>query len=218
MPLSTLQASPHDDTCKTQGQDGIAFSFPAGLFHPLQHAGLSRRSPRVPDALRDRMVNRALDLLLLLVEAAYSAEKVELLNRASRSVNGVRYLLRLAKDLMLSKPRIEIVEDFLSINHRRCERDRRDGRRPADITEIRPRSNLAAIDTSDGVRKRDRLDWLPVGDALTVLWQPYRVHNLIHIDSFQSMPDSRREAPSFFNPPAKRKSAALYCCSYNETC
>ena len=30
--------------CKTRGQDGFATSFPVGLFHPLQHAGLSRRS------------------------------------------------------------------------------------------------------------------------------------------------------------------------------
>ena len=41
---STLQVPPHDDTCKTRGQDGIATSFPVGLLHPLQHAGLSRRS------------------------------------------------------------------------------------------------------------------------------------------------------------------------------
>src|ERR1019366_808254 len=41
---STLQATPHDVTCKTRGQDGIATPFPVGLFHPLQHAGLSRRS------------------------------------------------------------------------------------------------------------------------------------------------------------------------------
>src|SRR6266853_5874176 len=45
MPLSTLQAIPRDITCKTRGQDGFAISFPVGLFHPLQHAGLSRRSP-----------------------------------------------------------------------------------------------------------------------------------------------------------------------------
>jgi hypothetical protein len=32
------------DTCKTRGQDGIANSFPVGLSHPLQYAGLSRRS------------------------------------------------------------------------------------------------------------------------------------------------------------------------------
>src|SRR5271154_5701284 len=45
MPLSTLQASPRDDACKTRGQDGFASSFPVGLLHPLQHAGLSRRTP-----------------------------------------------------------------------------------------------------------------------------------------------------------------------------
>jgi hypothetical protein len=31
--------------CKTRGQDGFATSFPVGLFHPLQHAGLARHSP-----------------------------------------------------------------------------------------------------------------------------------------------------------------------------
>src|ERR1700685_2829218 len=31
---------------KTQGQDGVACSFLVRLFHPLQHAGLSRRTPR----------------------------------------------------------------------------------------------------------------------------------------------------------------------------
>jgi len=49
----------------------------------------------------DRMVNLALDLLLLLVEAAYSADKADLLERASRRTNGLRYMLRLAKDLRL---------------------------------------------------------------------------------------------------------------------
>ena len=29
---------------KTRGQDGVAVSFPVGLFHSLQHAGLSRRT------------------------------------------------------------------------------------------------------------------------------------------------------------------------------
>ena len=52
MPLSTLQATPHDETCKTQGQDGVALSFPAGLFHPLQHTGLARRSPTLLHALK----------------------------------------------------------------------------------------------------------------------------------------------------------------------
>src|ERR1039457_2271256 len=42
---TTLQETPRDDPCKTRGQDGFATSFPVGLLHPLQHAGLSRRSP-----------------------------------------------------------------------------------------------------------------------------------------------------------------------------
>src|SRR5271167_119989 len=44
MPLSTLQATSRDATCKTESQDGVAVSFLVGLFHSLQHAGLSRRS------------------------------------------------------------------------------------------------------------------------------------------------------------------------------
>ena len=46
MPLSTLRRSPRGGPRKTQGQDGVAVSFPVGLFHPLQHAGLARRTPR----------------------------------------------------------------------------------------------------------------------------------------------------------------------------
>src|SRR6267142_735426 len=41
MPLSTLQATPRDVPSKTRGQDGFATSFPVGLLHPQQHAGLS---------------------------------------------------------------------------------------------------------------------------------------------------------------------------------
>src|SRR5713101_5743164 len=48
MPLSTLQETSHDVPCKTRGQDGFATSFPVRLLHPLQHAGLSRRSPSCP--------------------------------------------------------------------------------------------------------------------------------------------------------------------------
>jgi hypothetical protein len=44
MPLFTLHVPPRDDPRKTRGQDGFAISFPAGLFHPLLHAGLSRRT------------------------------------------------------------------------------------------------------------------------------------------------------------------------------
>jgi hypothetical protein len=53
MPLSTPQDTPHDVPCKTRGQDGFATSFPVGLLHPLQHAGLSRRSPVCPSSDRN---------------------------------------------------------------------------------------------------------------------------------------------------------------------
>ncbi len=49
----------------------------------------------------DRTVGVGLEPLLVLVEAAYSAEKAQLLEAASRRANGLRYLLRLAKDLRL---------------------------------------------------------------------------------------------------------------------
>src|SRR5580704_18594269 len=45
IPLSTLQVTTHDATYKTEGQDGVAVSFLVGLFHSLQHAGLTRRCP-----------------------------------------------------------------------------------------------------------------------------------------------------------------------------
>src|SRR5713101_7876949 len=48
MPLFTLQETSRDVSSKTRGQDGFATSFPVGLLHPLQHAGLSRRSPVCP--------------------------------------------------------------------------------------------------------------------------------------------------------------------------
>ena len=53
MPLSTLQETPRDVPSKTRGQDGFATSFPVGLLHPLQHAGLSRRSPVCPRLRRN---------------------------------------------------------------------------------------------------------------------------------------------------------------------
>lgn len=52
----------------------------------------------------DRAVVVGLDLLLVLVEAAYSAEKRDLLETANRKANGLRYLVRLAKDLRLLPP------------------------------------------------------------------------------------------------------------------
>src|ERR1017187_4599574 len=51
----------------------------------------------------DRMVILSLDLLLLMIEAAHSTEKLKLLGRASRRVSGVRHLLRLAKDCLRTR-------------------------------------------------------------------------------------------------------------------
>jgi integrase len=42
--LSTLQATSRDASRKTRGHDGVAVSLLVGLFHSLQHAGLSRRT------------------------------------------------------------------------------------------------------------------------------------------------------------------------------
>ncbi len=60
---------------------------------------------RMPRAYRftvgERVAAAALDLLLALVEAAYARDKAPLLETASRRVNGLRFLLRLAKDLRL---------------------------------------------------------------------------------------------------------------------
>src|SRR4029077_9555132 len=50
VPLSTLQETPRGVPCKTRGQDGFATSFPVGLLHPLQHAGLTRRTPDCPSS------------------------------------------------------------------------------------------------------------------------------------------------------------------------
>ena len=49
----------------------------------------------------DRLVAHGLDLLLLLVESAYAQNKAALLQQASTKVNGIRYLLRLSKDMKL---------------------------------------------------------------------------------------------------------------------
>jgi len=49
----------------------------------------------------ERLSANGIDVLVLLVEAAYSARKEDLLNEAIRKINSTRYLLRLAKDLKL---------------------------------------------------------------------------------------------------------------------
>src|SRR5271166_293611 len=62
MPLSPLQETPRDVPCKTRGQDGFAISFPVGLLHPLQHAGLTRRTPGRPSVGRNLRELSAEDL------------------------------------------------------------------------------------------------------------------------------------------------------------
>ncbi|MGA2135292.1 MAG: diversity-generating retroelement protein Avd [Bryobacteraceae bacterium] len=49
----------------------------------------------------DRLVHGALDLLLRLVDAAYSREKARILAEVNGMLNRMRFLLRLAKDLKL---------------------------------------------------------------------------------------------------------------------
>ena len=51
--------------------------------------------------LGDRVTNLGLDVLMLLVEASYTREKLELLRQANRKLEQLRYLLRLCKDLEL---------------------------------------------------------------------------------------------------------------------
>jgi hypothetical protein len=58
-----------------------------------------RRSYRF--SVGERLVGHSQDLLLLLVDSAYSADKARLLQEANGRVNGLRYLLRLSKDLGL---------------------------------------------------------------------------------------------------------------------
>src|SRR6476660_9228323 len=58
VPLSTLQETPRGVPSKTRGQDGFATSFPVGLLHPLQHAGLTRRTPHSPSGPESGAVTR----------------------------------------------------------------------------------------------------------------------------------------------------------------
>ena len=51
--------------------------------------------------LGDRMTNLALDVLMTLVEAQYTRQKLDLLRDANRKLEQLRYLLRLCKDLEL---------------------------------------------------------------------------------------------------------------------
>ena len=49
--------------------------------------------------LGDRMEERALEVLELLVEASYTRQKLDLLHRANLRLEQLRYLIRLAKDM-----------------------------------------------------------------------------------------------------------------------
>lgn len=49
--------------------------------------------------LGDRITNLGLDVLMLLVEANYSNDKLKLLQQANQKLEQLRYLLRLSKDL-----------------------------------------------------------------------------------------------------------------------
>lgn len=49
----------------------------------------------------ERLSANGLDLLTTLVEAAYSRDKANLLQEATRKINSTRFLLRLSKDLHL---------------------------------------------------------------------------------------------------------------------
>ena len=51
--------------------------------------------------LGDRATNLALDVLMVLVEASYTRNKLELLRQANRKLEQLRYLLRLCKYLEL---------------------------------------------------------------------------------------------------------------------
>jgi hypothetical protein len=49
----------------------------------------------------DRLLHGVLDLLLRLVDAAYTKDKAAILMEVNRLINRLRFLLRLAKDLKL---------------------------------------------------------------------------------------------------------------------
>ena len=51
--------------------------------------------------LGDRLASSSIDLLLLLLDAAYTSQKESTLIAANRKLNAIRYLLRMAKDLRL---------------------------------------------------------------------------------------------------------------------
>jgi len=83
MSLSTLQTTPRGVARKTRGQDGFATSFPVGLLHPLQHAGLSRRSPVSRQTRNKATEGRSQDLSGILSLETH-ATPIESPNRATQ--------------------------------------------------------------------------------------------------------------------------------------
>ena len=67
----------------------------------IPKAGRFPRTQRF--TIGDRIIDNSLDLLEALTAAAYAtnAERATLLGQANQRINGLRYLLRLAKDLRL---------------------------------------------------------------------------------------------------------------------
>lgn len=60
--------------------------------------------------LGDRITNLSLDVLMLLVEAQYTRQKIEMLHQANRKLEQLRFLLRLCKDFeLLSIRRYEYI-------------------------------------------------------------------------------------------------------------
>jgi len=72
------------------------YDFSLWIVNKVQNFPRSHRAQ-----LGDRLISAALDLLLALVQASFSAEKASLLDAANRHVHSLRYLLRLSKDLHL---------------------------------------------------------------------------------------------------------------------
>jgi hypothetical protein len=75
---------------------GKAYDFSLWLIQKVEHFPRSYRF-----SIGDRLVAIVLDVLLCLVDAAYSRDKARILAEVNGRLNRIRYLLRLAKDLRL---------------------------------------------------------------------------------------------------------------------
>lgn len=75
---------------------GKAYDLTLWLIQKVEHFPRAYRF-----SVGDRIVQSGMDLMLALVQAAYSSDKAKLLEGASALSNKLRYLLRLAKDLKL---------------------------------------------------------------------------------------------------------------------